>query len=315
MPDTPDAPTLRLSTLHALNLLDTPAEERFDRAVRLARCMFQVAMAGIGLADAQRLWFKSSMGPLPRELPGDDPFCVEAIAEGTLLIVPDACADSRFAGHPLVTAAPHVRFAAAQPLSAPNGCRIGALLLFDPSPRQLDPALREALCDLGAMIERELPKISPNTLDTLTGITNRRGFLALAQRSLNQCVRQEQPAALVLFCLAEAPHERSLAPAEAELVVTTFAETMQRSFRESDVFARLGDTEFALLLSRVDATGAKRCVDRFLGRIAAENVALPPETQVCFAWQISAFDPRCHTTVDALLGAARKALLKQRRIS
>ena len=39
----------RLNTLRALNLLDTPPEERFDRLTRMARRMFGVTTALVSL--------------------------------------------------------------------------------------------------------------------------------------------------------------------------------------------------------------------------------------------------------------------------
>ena len=52
----------RLADLHALELLDTPAEERFDRIVRLAMAIFDVPIAYLALIDADRQWFKANCG-------------------------------------------------------------------------------------------------------------------------------------------------------------------------------------------------------------------------------------------------------------
>lgn len=51
------------------------------------------------------------------------------------------------------------------------------------------------------MAERELMAIRLATLDDLTGISNRREFVALAQNSLHLCVRQGIPASMVFFDL------------------------------------------------------------------------------------------------------------------
>jgi len=49
----------RLRALRALGVLDSAAEERFDRLTRLARALFDVPIALISLVDAERQWFKS----------------------------------------------------------------------------------------------------------------------------------------------------------------------------------------------------------------------------------------------------------------
>ncbi|MFV9503205.1 MAG: hypothetical protein AB4911_01430 [Oscillochloridaceae bacterium umkhey_bin13] len=44
----------RLATLLSLRILDTPAEERFDRITRLVAAHFGVSIAAINLIDAER---------------------------------------------------------------------------------------------------------------------------------------------------------------------------------------------------------------------------------------------------------------------
>lgn len=55
----PENETNRLAALHRLNMLDTPAEERFDRITRIAKAHFGVSIALVSLVDANRQWFKS----------------------------------------------------------------------------------------------------------------------------------------------------------------------------------------------------------------------------------------------------------------
>jgi hypothetical protein len=52
----------RLAELHALDILDTPPEERFDRIVNLAASVFEVPIAFVALIDADRQWFKAKCG-------------------------------------------------------------------------------------------------------------------------------------------------------------------------------------------------------------------------------------------------------------
>ena len=59
----------RVASLRALQLLDTPPEERFDRIIRLLRHVFQVPMAYLSLVDAERQWFKAACGMTTPETP------------------------------------------------------------------------------------------------------------------------------------------------------------------------------------------------------------------------------------------------------
>lgn len=307
---TPANESLRLSTLRALNVLDTPREERFDRLTRLTRRMFQVPIAAISLVDENRQWFKSCMGLAARETPRAYSFCAHAILQDDPLVVEDALDDERFFDNPLVTGEPRIRFYTGYPIKAGNGCRLGTLAIIDHDARGLSDDERSALKDLGAMVERELLIMHPSTTDELTGITNRKGFLAMAQRVLSQCIRHGMSATLVVFSLDALPQSRG---AGAELGLTTFAETMKSSFRESDLFARLDADEFALLLSHTAGDGASKCALRFSTLMQVENESLPPDARIGFLWQAVEFDPARHNTVDALLADARKAVHQLRR--
>src|SRR3954454_14335256 len=85
----------RLEALHALDLLDTPPEERFDRITRLMTLVMRVPMAFLTLVDAARQWFKSSCGPYTPETPRAVSFCGHAILSDEAMVVPDAAEDAR----------------------------------------------------------------------------------------------------------------------------------------------------------------------------------------------------------------------------
>jgi hypothetical protein len=53
---------LRVAALRELGLLDTAAEERFDRVVRLAERIFDVRTVAVNLIDDDRLYTKSAIG-------------------------------------------------------------------------------------------------------------------------------------------------------------------------------------------------------------------------------------------------------------
>ncbi len=57
-PELPVDESQRLQQLHALNLLHTPAEERFDRLTRLARRLFNAPVALVSLLEEDHQWFK-----------------------------------------------------------------------------------------------------------------------------------------------------------------------------------------------------------------------------------------------------------------
>ena len=105
-PEFPRDEAARLAALRALNVLDTEAEERFDRITRLAQEVFDAPIALVSLVDESRQWFKSRQGLAATQTPRDVSFCGHAILGDDVLVVPDASQDVRFADNPLVVERP-----------------------------------------------------------------------------------------------------------------------------------------------------------------------------------------------------------------
>src|SRR6476659_2500050 len=92
----------RIATLHALNVLDTPAAERFDRITRAAARLLEVPIAAISLLDTEREWFKSCVGLDLPEVPRDASFCAHTIRQDDIFSVKDTRFVPRFVNNPLV---------------------------------------------------------------------------------------------------------------------------------------------------------------------------------------------------------------------
>jgi len=158
-PAFPENELQRLGALRERAILDTPAEERFDRLTRLARQMFGTQIALVSLVDAERQWFKSRQGLDARETGRDISFCGHAILGLDIFHVADARLDPRFADNPLVTGPPHIRFYAGAPLRTDDGYPVGTLCVIDDKPRQLTAPELQALRDLADCVENEINQI------------------------------------------------------------------------------------------------------------------------------------------------------------
>ena len=144
--------------LRQYDLLDTPPEPALDDLTALAAHLCEAPISLISVIDDQRQWFKSRVGLSVSETPRDISFCEHTILQRDLFIVPDAVADERFAGNPLVTGEPHLRFYAGVPLITFDGQALGTLCVIDRVPRELSPLQQEALRVLSrqAMAQLEL---------------------------------------------------------------------------------------------------------------------------------------------------------------
>jgi len=146
----------RLAAVYRLGLLDTEAEERFDRHARIAAAAFDAPIALVSLIDRDRQWYKAHHGFDFSETSRDMGFCSHAILGDEPLVVNDTLRDDRFAENPVVIGDPHVRFYAGIPLHAADGARVGAFCIVDSKPRSLTPAQLRMLQDLARLVEEEL---------------------------------------------------------------------------------------------------------------------------------------------------------------
>ncbi|SMF86324.1 PAS domain S-box-containing protein [Azospirillum oryzae] len=146
----------RQAVLDSYCILDTAAESGFDNITRLARHFFGTRIALVSLIDRERQWFKSRVGLEATETHRDLAFCAHAILDDGILVVPDATRDPRFAGNPLVTGAPNIRFYAGAPLVA-DGQKLGTLCVIDDVPRAgFDEREAETLAQLARLVVDEM---------------------------------------------------------------------------------------------------------------------------------------------------------------
>lgn len=301
-PDIPENEEARLKTLRSLNILDTLPEERFDRLTRMAKRLFGVPIALVSLVDKDRQWFKSAEGLDASETPRDISFCGHAILGSEVFIIPDASKDERFADNPLVLDKPDIRFYAGCPLKAEDGSKLGTLCVIDQEPRNISEDDREILQDLASMVEREIAAVQLATLDELTQISNRRGFMMLAHHSLNLSVRQQLPTSLVFIDLNKLkPVNDKFGHAEGDAALIAFAQQMKSVFRDSDLFARLGGDEFVVLLSNASEELTGRVMARLQQSLNKYNEEANRGYDISFSFGAVEFDPDKHPSLEELL--------------
>jgi len=299
----------RISTLRALNILDTVPEERFDRLTRLAKRLFGVPIALVSIIDVDRQWFKSCVGLTATETPREISFCDHAIHSDGILEVPDALLDQRFFDNPLVTDSPSIRFYAGCPLKVANGSRLGTLCVIDVQPRSLDEEERQLLRDLARMAEQEIAAVQLATMDELTMLSNRRGFEALAQHGLSVCKRLGKPASILLFDLNDFKQVNdTFGHAEGDRALETFAVVLREAFRESDVIGWLGGDEFVVLLTDAHEGEALTVVERLRAVLAALNSEARRGYDIRFSVGQIEYDPSRRETIAQLFAESDSAM-------
>jgi PAS domain S-box-containing protein len=169
----PENELARLEALQRYAILDTFPEQEFDDLSRLAALICGTPIAMVSLVDANRQWFKAKIGIDEAETPRDIAFCGHAIMQRDVMVVPDALADERFRGNPLVTDRPKVRFYAGAPLITQEGHALGTLCVLDHVPRDLTPDQKQALKALGRLVVAQI-ELRRSVSDQAQAIRERR---------------------------------------------------------------------------------------------------------------------------------------------
>jgi GAF domain-containing protein len=146
----------RLTTLAALEILDTGPSPAFDRICQIAQEHFQVPIVAIGFMDRDRNWLKASKGVTQASFPRDDAFCSATVMNDDVFVVPDTLRDPRWSRNPFVNGHPHIRFYAGAPIIFSTGLRLGTVCLLDTKPRQFSRSEAVVLKNLADIAVSEL---------------------------------------------------------------------------------------------------------------------------------------------------------------
>lgn len=304
----------RLRALHALSVLDTEPEERFERLTRLALRLFKTPFAFVSLIDRDRQWNKSMAGLEVCEVPRSLSFCGHALLADSVFVIPDALDDPRFADNPFVVGEPHIRFYAGSPLRAPNGSRLGSFCVLDRQPRSFSAEDGGLLQDLAAIADAELAAVHLATTDFLTNLVNRRGFHHQGQRLLALCQRNQVLATLMYFDLNDFKAINDRDGHEAgDRVLVAFAELLTQTFRASDLCARLGGDEFVVLYASAQPEFGRAALARL--KLAVDQFNVDSGLRAPLAYSVGRFDVAMgqRPNVDELLREADRRMYERKR--
>jgi predicted signal transduction protein with EAL and GGDEF domain len=167
----------RLADLRSFGILDTDADDDYDRLVQLATAVCGAPMGALTFVDGARQWYKSRVGlPVP-QVARDKSFCAHAILDSDrLLEIPDVARLGWADPLPWGPQGPLLRFYAGVPLRTRDGSAIGTLCVMDHVPRRLTDAQRDGLEKLAKAVATQLTlrrqlRIATET-DRLTGLPN-----------------------------------------------------------------------------------------------------------------------------------------------
>jgi two-component system cell cycle response regulator len=190
-----------------------------------------------------------------------------------------------------------------------HGLKSGA-----PNARSLDNALqRAASCALRqSLMDREIRCLA--LTDELTGLYNRRGFLAAATHHLKLAHRQREDL-LLLFCDVDNLKQinDSFGHHEGDLALVRAAAALKETFRDSDMLARLGGDEFAVLASDASIPSRQTIVPRLENILEKANAACM-RYRLSFSIGVARFDPHTPVSLGELMARADQDMYVHKRL-
>jgi diguanylate cyclase (GGDEF)-like protein len=150
--------------------------------------------------------------------------------------------------------------------------------------------------------------------DELTGLYNRRGFFALAEHQVKLAAR-EQKEILVLYADVDGMKiiNDTYGHQEGDIALKSVATILKDTFRDSDIVARIGGDEFAILSLQTTSANAEVLVERMQTAIKLFNDKnlLRYTLSVSMGMASFPYDYRC--SIEEMLQSADKAMYVNKR--
>lgn len=151
------------------------------------------------------------------------------------------------------------------------------------------------------------------SVDSLTGLTNRRRFFNLAAQELARSRRYGSALAIVLVDL---DHFKRINDQYGHLVgdraLAHAAGILAREGRDVDVIARYGGEEFAILLPMTNTSGAKEMAERCARQLAAAPLQVDgmAPIRITASMGVACAEGHSRVAIEELLRAADEALYR-----
>jgi two-component system, cell cycle response regulator len=165
----------------------------------------------------------------------------------------------------------------------------------------------------------QLEVLSLSLIDDLTGLSNRKGFLSLANHHARLAYRTEKPFLIAFIDLDGLKQiNDNFGHQEGNRALVEAANVLRDSFRQSDILARLGGDEFAVLITEAVEESIATVIDRVQQKLSACNANPGRYYQLSLSIGIVARDAAQPPDLEQLLHRADALMYRhkhERRVS
>ncbi len=151
-------------------------------------------------------------------------------------------------------------------------------------------------------------------VDELTGLYNRRGFLTFGRQQLKIANRTKRGLFLLFLDLdAMKWINDTQGHHEGDLSLTEVADVLRETFRESDIVARVGGDEFAVIAVEARRDSEETLVTRLRENLSRRNASSGRGYALTISLGVAHYDPEHPCSIDELLTRADDLMYEDKR--
>jgi len=172
----------------------------------------------------------------------------------------------------------------------------------------------ETLEDITERKQAEQEILTLSITDQLTGLHNRRGFITLVEQQLKLSDRTKS-GMLLFFADLDGMKwiNDTLGHDEGDKALIEAANILKETFRASDVIARMGGDEFAILAINTTEVNSEILTGRLQSLIYTHNHQENRRYRLSISLGCSCYDPENPCSLDELMAEADKLMYEQKR--
>lgn len=151
--------------------------------------------------------------------------------------------------------------------------------------------------------------------DELTGLYNRRGFLALAEQQLKLAERSSRDLLLIFADVDGLKYiNDTFGHREGDHVIKNAAAVLRKTFRRSDIIARIGGDEFTVLAVDASREDGHGMIEVLRQNITMRNELSEDPYNLSLSVGLAAFEPSITHSIEELMSRADIALYDQKKL-
>jgi diguanylate cyclase (GGDEF)-like protein len=148
--------------------------------------------------------------------------------------------------------------------------------------------------------------------DELTGLCNRRRFFVLTEQCLKVAVRSKKRPLLLFIDMDDLKWTNDhYGHHEGDQALIGLATILKKTFRESDIIARIGGDEFVVLLESIDES-SETMITRLHENVRDYN-AKGSQHKLSISLGMTYFDPEHPISIDQFLAKADALMYAEKR--